>query len=188
MAAKVDIFNAALIELGAELVTDPLQGSEAAQICNARFDAVRDAVLRAHPWNCALVRVELPSGGGAPAFGFARQFTLPNDPYALRVHRVVPGTIVYRVERRKILTDAAAPLQVLYIGRITDTEQYDALLVEALAARLAAAVAFRLTDSRPKERDMWDLYQAKLAEARSIDAQEGTPEELEADGLIDVRA
>ena len=45
--------------------------------------------------------------------------------------------------------------------------------VEALAARIAADVAVSLTESNGKAQALWQVYQAKLAEARRRDAQEG---------------
>lgn len=178
MPSKVEVANAALTLLGADTVTALDQANDQARTINARFDAVRDSVLRAHPWNFALRRALLPAETAAPAWGFARQYRLPTDPYCLRVLRLEDTSATWKVEGRKLLTDGAAPLRISYIARIADTMEWDALFAEAFAARLAAAIGKRLSSSARLQKDAWDLYAALIREARSIDAQEGTPEEL----------
>ena len=82
-----------------------------------------------------------------------------------------------RSRGRKLLTDEDSPLQLEYIARITDTEQWDSLLTQAVVLRLAWAIAYKVTRSRPKETDAKNDYLTFLTEARQIDAQEGTPQE-----------
>jgi hypothetical protein len=59
--------------------------------------------------------------------------------------------------------------------------------VEALISRLAAEFAIPITGSRTLAEMHFALYERKLAEARSIDGQEGTPRVLESNQLIYVR-
>ena len=49
------------------------------------------------------------------------------------------------------------------------------LLVEAIAARLAADISYNLANSTSLTPTMWQLYESKLSEARFVDATEGTP-------------
>ena len=85
MPSVVDICNEAMDLLGAATITSLTENSKEARLCNRRFETVRDHVLRAHPWNCAITRKELAKDSDAPAFGFNHQFTLPTDPFCLRV-------------------------------------------------------------------------------------------------------
>ena len=49
------------------------------------------------------------------------------------------------------------------------------LLVEAIAARLAADISYNLVNSTSLTPTMWQLYEQKISEARFVDATEGTP-------------
>ena len=57
MASEVDICNRALSKLGAARITSLTEDSVNARACNAMYESVRDAELRAHPWNFAMKRV-----------------------------------------------------------------------------------------------------------------------------------
>lgn len=188
MASEVDIYNIALAFCGAEPVMDPLQLSTNAKILLAQFPTTRDAVLRAHPWNCAMARAVLAKNATAPAWGFDNQYTLPADPYCLRVYRLEEPDADYQVEGRRLLTNEGPPLRILYIARVIDTEQFDALLVQAIGARLAFAANYKLTRNAGLTAKAWDWYRDILAEARSMDGQEGSPEEFAPSEWLDARS
>tara|TARA_Y100000310_G_C20692417_1_gene823196 strand:- start:249 stop:839 length:591 start_codon:yes stop_codon:yes gene_type:complete len=178
MASEVDIINSALNMVGASNIISRSEDSKSARITNQRYDYVRDAVLRAHPWNCAISRVEIAADSDSPAFGFTNQFTLPTDPYCLRVLRLEYLDVDFRVEGRKIHCDEDT-VKVIYLARVTDPNEYDQLLVEAIAARLAADTSYALVQSSTLTGTMFQLYEAKLSEARFVDATEGTPGALQ---------
>ena len=186
-SSEVDLYNIALNFLGAESVMDPAQLTESALIMASLYPAVRDAVLRAHPWNCALERAALAANATPPAWGFSAQYQLPSDPWCLRVYRLQDSTIPYTVEGRRLLCNESGPLNVLYIARVHDVAQFDALLLQAVAARLAFASAYRITNNDDMTKRAWDWYEKLLSEARSIDGQEGAPEGYEADDFINSR-
>ena len=174
MAREDDIINSALNMLGASNIISRGEDSKSARITNQRYDYVRDAVLRAHPWNCAIKRVTLAADSDSPTFGFTNQFTLPTDPYCLRVLRLEYLDVDFRVEGRKIHCDEDT-LNLIYIARVMDPNEYDQSLVEAIAARLAADTSYALVQSTSLTGAMYQLYDNKLSEARFIDATEGTP-------------
>ncbi len=174
MTSIVDICNSALNMIGATNIIALTEDSKSARVCNQRFANVRDAVMRAHPWNCLIKRTTIAADTETPAFTFAYQYTLPTDPYCLRVLHLDYHDLEYKVEGRKIMTDEGT-LNLVYLARVTDPNEYDMLLVEAMAARLAADVSFNLANSSSLTPVMWDLYTKKLAEARFVDASEGTP-------------
>lgn len=187
MASLVEIFNDALIQVGAEPVGNPQSTEPNAIICNVRWQGVRRAVLRAHPTNATTVRASLGADPTPPAWGYTRQYTRSSDPFDLRVLRLDDRSIDFKVEGRKILTNAGPPLNVLFVGDITDTEIWDSLLVQAGVHRLAHAIAYKVTRSRPKEADAFEAYRFFMSEHRSIDAQEGTPDPIEADAFLNAR-
>lgn len=174
MASVVDICNSALNQIGASNIISLTEDSKAGRICNQRYDFVRDAVFRSHPWNCLVTRTILAPDSTAPSFEFDNAFTLPTDPYCLRVLNLQYHDIIHRVEGRKILCDEDT-LNLLYVGRVTDPAQYDTLLIETLAAGLAADIAYPLVGSTTLAQQMRLLYEDKLREARFVDATEGTP-------------
>ena len=171
MASVVDICNSALNQIGASNIISLTEDSKAARICNQRYDFIRDYVFRAHPWNSLIQRTTLAADTATPAFEFAKQFSLPTDPFCLRVLSLDDPDIIFRVEGRKILTDEST-IKLKYVGRITDPNAYDTLLIETIAAALAADLAYPLVGSATLGANMNVFYQEKLKEARFVDATE----------------
>jgi len=176
----IEICNNALLDLGEDAIMSLTDGSKAAGLCNHRWPAVRDAVLRTHPWNCAMAQAELAAASAAPLWKWEFQYALPTD--FLRIIRIVgtDGTVVedWEIQGGVILCDEDAPIFISYVRRETDPARYDALLGETLSARLAAALAYPLSGSTSLAQAYWELYQKKLAEARGVDAREGVPESV----------
>lgn len=200
MTGTVDIANYALNIIGASNISALDENSKAARLVNQRYESIRDAVFRSHPWNCLIRRAELGQESQAPIFGYAYQYTLPTDPFCLRVLEFSNGSLsypqdnmtnnsggpVFMIEGRKLLTDEGTA-RIKYVGRVTDPQQYDSLLIEALAARLAAEIAYAVTGSTSVSQLADALYRDKLREARFVDATEGAPQKLEASDFIESR-
>lgn len=200
MTSNVDIANYALNIIGASNISSFDENSKPGRIINQRFESVRDAVFRSHPWNCLIRRSELAQEVDAPAFGYTYQYPLPSDPYCLRVLEFSNGSLsypqdnmfsntggpVFVIEGRKLLTDEGTA-RIKYIARVTDPQQYDANLVEAIAARLAAEIAYAITGSTTVVQLATAFYDEKMREARFVDATEGAPQKLEASDFIEAR-
>lgn len=177
--SEVSICNIALTMLGEKSITSLGDDSKQARYCALRYGDVRNAVLRAHPWNCALARAQLARLADDPAFGWAYQYELPND--YLRMVRLENMEDEYVIEGSALLTDIS-PCRIIYVKLLTDTTQFDPLLVEAIACRLAWELAKPVTGSTDLMDRMEKKYDTILREARSIDAQEGSSnDELIAD-------
>lgn len=176
----IEICNNALLDLGEDAIMSLGDESKAAGLCNHRWPAVRDAVLRAHPWNCAMAQAGLAAGAAAPLWKWECRYVLPVD--FLRIVRIVgcDGSQVHdwEIQGGVVLCNEAAPVYIAYVRRETDPRKYDALLDETLAARLAATLAYPLTGSTSLAQSCWNLYQDKLNEARGVDAREGVPESI----------
>lgn len=192
-ASIVAICNRALGFLGADRITALDEDSAPARLCSVFYDNARDASLRAYPWNFAIRRATLAEVQPAPAWGYQRAFQLPEGPlpeYCLRVLDVDGAEdlgVPYAVEGRRILTDLAAPLLVRYLARVEDAAQYDSLFADTLAARLAVDLAYPLTASGAMVEQMLRAYQMRLAEARAVDAREGSAGMLAAPEWLDSR-
>jgi len=197
MSSVVDICNEAMDLLGAATITSLTENSKEARLCNRKFALTRDAVLRAHPWNVAIARKQLAADSTSPAFGFTHQFLLPTDPYCLRVLSYWNTNVnndlaaydsnrMFKIEGRNILSNDDA-CKIIYISRLEDTENYDALLSNAIAHRLAADTAYAITGSNSVAQQMFSLYESRLKEAKGVDSMEGFPEQPVADYFIDIR-
>lgn len=183
-SSEVAIANRALSYLGAASITSLDDDADRAAKIKAGLPFARDAVLRQYPWNCATRRAILPALAQAPAYEFARAFQLPVD--CLRVIALdgdVRYGVKWRVEGRALLTDAEAPLRVRYIAQVTDAATLDPLLADAIAARLAADLAYAITQNAGLAEKMTRLAEARAIEARRIDAVEASQDEAVAADL-----
>ena len=170
MASVVQICNSALNQLGASSITALTEDSKNARLCNERYETIRDAVYRSHPWNCLVKRVQLAQDSDTPAWGFTYQYTLPSD--CLRVLQIKDYNSDYKIEGRKLLIDES-DVYLIYIAIETDVNQLDILLRETISAGLAQDIAYAITSNLQVTKLMAEKYQAKLSEARHTDASEG---------------
>ena len=170
MASVVQMCNSALNQLGAASITSLTDNSKNARLCNERYETIRDAVFRSHPWNSLIKRQQLAQDTATPAWGFKYQFTLPSD--SLRVLAIDAYNSDYKVEGRKILSNEST-IKLIYVSTITDPNEMDVLLRETISAALAADLAYSITANLQVSGLMAEKYQAKLSEARHADASEG---------------
>tara|TARA_R110002073_G_scaffold7598_2_gene43179 strand:+ start:1216 stop:1806 length:591 start_codon:yes stop_codon:yes gene_type:complete len=171
MTSVVDVCNSALNMIGASNITALTEDSKAGRLCAQRFGFIRDTISRSHPWNCLTIRTSLAADSAAPEFEFTKQFTLPTDPFCLRVLGLSNPDTLFRIEGRKLICNEDT-IQMSYIGRITDINEYDALLIETIAAYLAADIAYPLVASSAlRDRATAEAAQ-KMREARFVDASE----------------
>lgn len=181
----VQIVNNALVKIGANAILTLTEDSEAARAANLIYEQVRDACIRDHVWNFAVNRLELAQNSVAPAFGFAYQYNVPSD--CLRVLQMEDVDMFYKIEGGKLLTDEGTA-KILYLARVEDVNLFDAMFVEALSARLAAELSVTLSESNTLYSNMMEMYQRKVADARSMDAQESGYLEVVADTWLDSRS
>ncbi len=199
MATETDICNLALTRIGHSQITALSEGTKAADLCTLHYPMARDFMLRDHHWNFAIRRSTLALSSTAPNHEFTHQHALPVD--CLKVIRTdlddIAGGIVYsfpfstgapyRIEGGYILSFEST-IKLEYVAQITDTSQFDSLFVDCLAQRIAAELAMPLADNQSLAKTMWDMYAAKIREARSVNAQEGTPREfVDATGWLTAR-
>ena len=170
MASVVQICNSALNQLGASSITALTENSKNARICNERYETIRDAVYRSHPWNCLVKRVQLAQDSDTPAWGFTYQYTLPSD--CLRVLQIKDYNSDYKIEGRKLLI-GESEVYLIYLAMESDVNQLDILLRETISACLAQDIAYAITSNLQVAKLMAEKYQAKLSEARHTDASEG---------------
>jgi hypothetical protein len=195
MASAIEIANRALTKLGETRILAFTDDTKQARDVNSLFAIVRDAELRSSRWRFALARAQLPALATAPAFGFARQFQLPNDCLkVLEVGTFYPGVDTsdyiqtdnseYAVEGNAVLTNLEAPLNLRYVKQVTDPTLFDSLFVEAFACRLAAELAETLTESGSKKEMAWREYDRAKSEAIRANSIERPPHKVADDTWV----
>lgn len=175
--SAVQICSNALLLLGADPINSFDDESDRALLVGNLWPNALVAVLRSHPWNCAIKRANLGPAATTPAFDYAYQFTLPGD--CLRVLSIGErgANPQYELEGRNVLFDEAL-LPIRYVYRNEDIPSWDALLVQAAEAYMAMTCAYPITKSASMFEAMGGLWKQKLQQARTIDGLENPPEEL----------
>lgn len=175
----------ALLKIGEQAITSIDDDSKNASHCKRFWDITVDTVLRLHPWNCATKEAELAELTETPAFGFDHQYQLPAD--CLRVLSMEDSVYdKFIVEGKKLLTDETT-CKIKYIKRITDTTEFDALLVDVIALSLAKRLAFPLAGSRQLVESLTQEFEAILQDAKTTDAMEANYEPEEYSEWVDAR-
>lgn len=184
-ATDLEICNNALVLLGnnpLDALTDTTK--KAVRIVTQFYTQAIEETLRAYTWNCAITRDTLTADATPPEFGYSYRFAVPAD--CLRVLMVYDADTKFKVENGYILTDDSSG-EVQYIKLIAVSEM-DSLCRAALTARMASMIAFPLTNSVSVAEAMWKLYKDRLDEAQTIDAFEGTSEQMASDTWVNSRS
>jgi hypothetical protein len=111
-------------------------------------------------------KVYVPDGSD-----FDYRYALPSDCLRLLT---VDTDYEWRVEGAYILTNESYPLYITYIKQDTTVDNYDPLLFEAIAARLACEIVEELTSSNTKAArcDAW--LRSIMERAMAADGQESS--------------
>ena len=198
MASDTLICNKALTKLGSARILTLSDDSKQAASCNAIYETVRDAELRAHLWNFSLARASLPSLVSVPDWGFTKEFQLPADCLKVfQVNDIFVGLSLsdyrnsdeseFAIEQGKILADFASPLKIRYVKRQTDAGSFDALFVDTLACRMAYELAEDLTQSATKKQSALQDYQLSIRTAVRNNAIERPPSPIPDDSWMIAR-
>ena len=176
MATQTEICNLALSRIGDHTIQNITDGSPTANVCLRFFDTVLEEVLRAANWNCAIEQAELAENAETPPFTWEHSFALPEDPKCLRVIQMEDPSSVFKVQRRNLLTDEAI-CKIAYVGKVTDVTDLDSLCTKAFYLSLAVAMAYNRTGVNTVKNGLMQELDDTLAEAKSMDALEGDPDQ-----------
>lgn len=178
MASQTAICNRALECLGdAPIVSIDDDTKQAKALKRVYADTLR-AFLTEHPWHFAKKRAALPASATAPAWGFIYGYPVPTD--FLRLLAVKDGP-AFSLEAdasgsQWILTDAQAPLNILYLYDVTDAGRLPPHAVEALARWLAYDVCEDLTQSNSKKEAAGQAMGVALNKAKRINGLQKQPD------------
>lgn len=188
MASQVSICSNALLMLGDRPINDlvPEEGDRAILALNL-FPDVRDAVLRAHTWDCAIKRETLAPLSTAPAFGWSYRFQLPVDCLrVISIGSMDSDNADHKIEGRQVLTDQPS-IYLRYVFRNENVESWDAGLVSVVTAAMARDMAYPITRSAAMRDTMQNEYLLRLRMQRAADSLQGTPDQINSSPFISVR-
>lgn len=87
----------------------------------------------------------------------------------------------------KVVLANVDELHMRVIWRVTNIGLYSPMFIQCLAQRIAADLAIPLTQNRNLQRDMWTLYEQKLARASAMDGIQGKQEIKRSNAITRVR-
>lgn len=195
MSNKTQIANLALERNGAsQFIADvDTENSVEAQTVKLVFDNARDYVLKAHPWpfatSYAVLALVAGSSSSKANYDWTYAYRYPSD--CLDVRRIVTTggrretqPPPYRVGRdsqgRLIYTDQEQA-QIEYTVRITDSSEFDAIFVSALAWYICA-ITPALSRIKGQTEVAMQMYSMDISKASAAALNEGQPvEPLEAE-------
>lgn len=183
-SSETEICNIALSNLGqSKTIASLTEQSEEARACSLLYPVARDAVLRdfKNGFSKKTAVLNLVEEDPSTEWGFS--YRVPSD--CLFVRRIVSG-IRNETEDTKISFDIAADDQgsliltdqedaeIEYTYRVTQVSRFPADFVMALAFRLAAYMAPRLTgsDQFKIQQRMMQAYQIEIARSHQNAANE----------------
>lgn len=184
-----DLYNMALTHVGARRIPSPDEQSNEAAACNQFYVHSLDEVLQDHPWSCAAARATLAEIEGETLHPFDYRYALPVDPICLKVlslidvkggtYRDIPEQ--WEKEGHTIYCNVS-PCGIKFTSRVASVKDLDTHVAEIVAYKLAAKIAFRLTQSPEIESRLINLYSAMLSEAKGketfVAASKKRPEKL----------
>ncbi|WP_414488454.1 hypothetical protein [Stenotrophomonas maltophilia] len=181
-ANAVTICSNALLSLGDRPIASFDEGQasygdlDRAKLCSALYPQVRKSVLRSHPWNCAIRRVQLSPDAAPPAFGFTNRFLLPGDWLRTLAVGDRGVRIDFRAEGRYLLSDAVV-FPLTYIADVPENT-WDAMLIDVMTGAMAARLAYPITKSAAMIETKTAELRALMQTARAVDGQDDPPETL----------
>lgn len=183
MSVDVDICNSALIKLGQERINSLDDDNKRARLCKEQYQKIIERTLRGHPWGFALKRTVISPETATLAFGDSNIFQIPLD--CLRIVKL-DTNYTYKVEGDKIISPIDEA-RLLYVSSSTPEAYYDSNFVEAAACWLAHDLCYALTQSTNLKQVLFAEAEQWIAQARSFNSQEQSPDNLEFDSWTNAR-
>lgn len=186
MSSSVSICSNALVMLGGVPFSSFEEPKPHVRTAAVLYPSVRDDVLRAHPWNCAIKRELLAPMAMPPAFGFNYQFQLPGD-WLRNIQVGRDGCpIPYRTEGQRLLANVTV-LPLVYVFRNYDEDSWSTNLIRVMERAMAAEMAYPVTASTSLSDSAYNKFNQQLKIAKAVDGQDDPPEEFAAGTFVESR-
>ena len=147
-----EICNMALGRIGAKRITnydDATDAKPEAIQCRLHYAQTRDALLRSHAWRFARARATLSANATAPDFEWDYAYDLPVDflamrtPYDINQSGIESIQYSYALEGSQLLSNETS-MEIRYVKKVTDPNEFDPLFVEVLVLQLALKMLISL--------------------------------------------
>lgn len=186
MTSSVSICSNALVMLGGAPFSSFDEQNPRVRAAAVLYPSVRDDVLRAHSWNCAVKRELLAPLATSPQFDFTQQFALPGDWLrTLQVGRE-GCPLKYRTEGQRILASVDV-LPLVYVFRNYVEDSWSTNLVRVMELAMAANLAYLVTASSSLSDSAYTKFNQQLKVAKAIDGQDDPPEEFASGTFVESR-
>lgn len=180
MSSKVDIINRGLTKINAKRITSGNDGTKNAADASAVWDNILDEVLASFTWNFSTRRVKLARLSEEPVYGYDYQYRIPSEPKCLRVWEAVTDTerpikayVIEGDSEGQLLLTNFTTIYIKYTARIIDTERFSPWMVECMATRMAAELAYPVTGKQKLEEKYMAQYLFKVQIAGVNEGQQG---------------
>lgn len=189
MAVSINIANQALLELGVDTMTTTSDETRQAKLINSVYDGIVDRVIAHGYYPSTIRRATLSQLSETPAYEYSYQYSLPADPFCLRVISVNennPGEIDYKIEGDKLLTDESS-VKIKYIARLEQEADMDPFLKEVIIYTLAYKICMPLTQDKQLKRELFTFMRDAERQAQSAAALQGVPDKINYSDILDER-
>ncbi|KKN77574.1 hypothetical protein LCGC14_0358490 [marine sediment metagenome] len=177
-----EICNVGLGMVGADRIANiDTEDSPNARLCQTFYDPSVDEVLCMANWGCAKHTKIVASDATYDSTDFthklAYRFLFPANPYCLKVRTINNDLYDWKKEGRAIYTSQST-CEMVYTKRITDVNEFDPLLVEAISTQIAIRLTFPLQQENRLRLELIEyLERVVLPRAKTSDASEGYVDE-----------
>lgn len=176
MPTVIDLCNMALGKIAAGRISTLTEAKNEAVYCNLYYAHTRDEVLRGRDWKCATRTQSLAQESTTPLFDWNYQYQLPEDPKFLRLIAVSPKSS-YERNGDKLLSDEIA-LDLKYVAQLTDPEQIDPDLAEAIITRLASKLATSVANKPNLAKLLFAEYMGMVQLASEADGADSSGDDI----------
>lgn len=178
---STDICNLALAALGAGRIISLNDETETARLCRLQYDPTRKLLLRQVPWGFAR-KVDKAEELTMSVNGYKVAYHYPRS--CLRILDLVRENEKYEPEKQKpyAVMNVTNELKAIccderilfieYIKDIEDSNVFDDIFVDTFVHKLASALAMSVSGSSNLADMQYQMYQASLQEAKSMNAKE----------------
>lgn len=178
MITKTQIANNALAYLSAGTINNIDDDDAKARAIKGVFDQSAQEVIRSHRWSCCISRVQLSQLAETTVqsgnFGYDHAYQIPVDCLRILDINGEPWSDkgeFFDLNGRKLLTDLDE-VYLRYVKWVEEVSNWDVLLADAVAVKIAMKVARQITSDGISAEDLEMLYRQRLDVARTVDAME----------------
>jgi hypothetical protein len=182
VASELDVWNAALAELGQHELSSIEDPGTVARACRAMWPAVRTDLMRRHAWNCCVKRATLAPLTEAPEHSWLYQALLPEDYLRMLSFGLDDCPEHYQIEAGRVLADTTT-FRLRYVAD-KSAEEWDANMAAAAVGLMRARLAYPVTKSTSLRDAMVKEAAIALREAKALDGQENPSEDIAVDSPL----